>query len=78
MSQQKNISLALMQLEQSLNNLQNGLVDTEGDLVPDERWFSIYDDLLTQVITARAMADTNNQKALTDISWEKIVKVLDP
>ncbi len=76
MSQQKNISLALMQLEQSLNNLQNGLVDTEGKLVPDERWFSIYDDLLTQLIATRAMADTNHQGKLSDISWEKIVKVL--
>ncbi len=77
MSQQKNISLALMQLEQSLNNLQNGLIDTEGKLVPDERWFSIYDDLLTQIITARAMADTNSQGTLTDVPWEKVVKTLD-
>jgi len=72
MSEQQNINLALMQLEQSLNNLQNGMFDSQGGLVPDERWFSIYDNILIRIIAAREIADANNQGPLTDIAWEKI------
>ena len=72
MSQQQNISLALMQLEQSLNNLQNGMFDSQGKLVPDERWFAIYDNILTQIIAAREIADASKQSPLTDIAWHKV------
>lgn len=72
MSQQQNISLALMQLEQSFNNLQNGMYDSRGKLVPDERWFAIYDNILVQIIAAREIADANNQCPLTDIAWKRV------
>lgn len=72
MSQQQSISLALMQLEQSFNNLQNGMFDSQGKLVPDKRWFTIYDNILTQIIAAREIADKSNQSPLTDIAWHKV------
>lgn len=77
MSSQQSISFALMQLEQSLNNLQNGLFDEEGRLVPDERWFAIYDDLLAQVVSARAVADASNRKPLTNIDWKKVSELIE-
>lgn len=67
-----------MQLEQSLNNLQNGMFDEEGRLVPDERWFTIYDDLLVQIVSARQIADASAHKPMTNIDWSKIAGLMEP
>ena len=72
MSQSQNASIALMQLEQSLNNFQNYMLDEEGKLQIGKEWFAIYDDLLTKIIDAREMADTVNREKLTHIEWKTV------
>jgi len=68
----KYANFALMQLEQALNNLQNGMYNKEGEMHLSERWLEIFDPLLVKMIETRAMADAANKAKLTSVDWQNI------
>ena len=70
----KYANFALMQIEQALNNLQNGMYNKEGEMHLSERWLEIFDPLLIKMIETRAMADSSPKGKLNKIDWQAVSK----
>lgn len=69
--------IALMQLEQALNNF-SAVISEEEDRVADpKRWFGYFDEVLTKLIDHRILAKNSYTEIETDIDWEKVRKNID-
>lgn len=67
---------ALVQIEQALNNLQNGMVNDQGELAFEERWFEVFDTVLKKIIETRALADTLHKSPVTATAWDEVAHLL--
>ena len=68
--------VALMQLEQALNNF-SALISEEEDRVLDEKvWFSHFDEILVKLIDHRVLAQHHYQNIDSKIDWQDVRKAL--
>ncbi len=74
----KYANFALMQIEQSLNNLQNGMYNKEGEMHLSQAWLDIFDPLLAKLIETRAIADSSAKGKLNEIDWQAVSKTAQP
>ena len=58
-----NPALTVMQLELALNNLQNTMVKEDGSLALDDRFFSMFDDLMKKLQESRVIAESLRKKS---------------
>ena len=52
----KNLAIALMQIETALNHLQNTMVDENGKLTWDDEFFRLYEELLHKLQETQKIA----------------------
>lgn len=68
--------IALMQLEQALNNF-SALISEEEDRVKDEKaWFSHFDEILQKLIDHRVLAEQTYKHTHSKVDWETVRKAL--
>jgi hypothetical protein len=54
-----NPALALMQIETALNHLQNTMVDEDGKITWDEKFFELFDELMQKLEETREIAKSH-------------------
>ena len=50
-------NITIIQLEQALNNLQNTMVDESGQFNLDERFLTVFDELMQKLNETRELAE---------------------
>jgi len=53
-----NPALTIMQLELALNNLQNTMINEEGELVVDAKFLELFDSLMEKLQESRKIAES--------------------
>jgi hypothetical protein len=75
-SDMKKEHIALMQLEQALNNF-SAVISEEEDRVGDpERWFGYWDEVLVKLIDHRILAKQSYSAIDKDFDWDAARKAL--
>ena len=58
-----NPAITVMQLELALNNMQNTMVKEDGTLAFDDKFFTMFDDLMQKLQESRVLAESLRKKS---------------